>query len=166
MFKKVLKNTRAVWTPKLNLRLDRFYINLILSVEQCKCEWINKQAILTHIHIITTVKWNVKEQGRRMHTQITRRCVIEEETEELDVKPPRRPPGGNRSIRQSVGIHGLTRDLLSLLYPMYLSPLSSYSNKASRNHVLSSSPDPATSSMLHLPSLASSNASQQHQMIT
>ena len=41
-----------------------------------------------------------------MQTQITRRCVIEEETEELSEKPLRCPPSGNRSIRQLVGIHG------------------------------------------------------------
>ena len=99
-----------------------------------------------------------------MQTQITPRRVIEEETEELGEKPLRRPPSGNRSTRQSVGIHGLAKDPPSLVYPMYLSPPSSYSNKASRNRVLSSSPDPATSSMLHLPSLASSNASQQLQI--
>ena len=101
-----------------------------------------------------------------MQIQITHRCVIKEETEELGKKPLRRPPSGNRSTRKSVGIHGLARDPPSLIYPLYLIPSSSYSNKASRNHVLSSSPDPATSSMLHLPSLASSNASQQHQDLT
>ena len=94
-----------------------------------------------------------------MQTQITRRCVIEEKIEDPNEKPLRRPPSSNRSTRQSVGIHGLARDPPSLIYPMYLSPPSSYSNKASWNRVLSSSPDPATSSMLHLPSLASSNAS-------
>ena len=98
-----------------------------------------------------------------MQTQITRRCIIEKETEELGEKPLRCSPSGNRSTRQSVGIHGLARDPPSLIYPMYLSPPSSYSNKASRNRVLSSSPDPATSSMLHPPTLASFNASQQHQ---
>ena len=98
-----------------------------------------------------------------MKTQITRRCVIEEETEELGEKPLRRPPSGNRSTKQSVGIHGLARDPPSLIYPLYLSLPSFYSNKASRNHVLSSSLDPATNSMLHPPTLASSNASQQHQ---
>ena len=98
-----------------------------------------------------------------MQTQITCRCVIEEETEELGEKSLRRPPSNNRSTRQSVEIHGLARDLPNLIYPLYLSPLSSYSNKASRNRVLSSSLDPTTSSMLHLPSLASSNASQQLQ---
>ena len=98
-----------------------------------------------------------------MQTQITRRCVIEEETEELGEKPLCRPLSDNQSTRQSVGIHGLARDPPSLIYPMYLSPPSSYSNKASRNCILSSSPNLATSSMLHLPSLASSNASQQLQ---
>ena len=78
-----------------------------------------------------------------MQTQITPRRVIEEETEELGEIPLRRPP--------------------SLIYPLYLSPPSSYSNKVSQNRVLSSSPDPTTSSMLHLSSLSSSNVSQQHQ---
>ena len=96
------------------------------------------------------------------NTKTTQRYVIEEETEVLGIKPLCHPPSGNQSTRQSVGIHGLARDLLSLIYSMYLSPPSSYSNKASRNCVLSSSSDPATSSMLHLPSLASSNTSQQH----
>ena len=98
-----------------------------------------------------------------MPTQIIRRCVIEEETEELGEKPLRRPPSGNRSTRHSVRIHGLARDFPSIIYPLYLSPSSSYSNKTSRNLDLSSSSDPATSSMLHSPTLASSNASQQHQ---
>ena len=78
-----------------------------------------------------------------MQTQDNTRCVIEEETEELGEKPLRRPPSGNRSTRQSVGIHGLARDPPSLIYPLYLSPPSSYSNKASRNRVLSSFPNPA-----------------------
>ena len=100
------------------------------------------------------------------NTKTTQQCVIKEETEVLSVKPLRRPPSSNQSTRQLVGIHGLARDPPSLIYLMYLSPPSSYSNKASRNCVLSNLPDPATSSMLHLPSLASSNASQQHQNFT
>ena len=101
-----------------------------------------------------------KRVGKKdLNTKITQRCVIEEETETLSVKPLRRPSSGNQSTRQSVGIHELVRDPPSLIYPMYLSPRNSYSNKATRNHVLSSSPDLATSSVLHLPSLASSNAS-------
>ena len=95
-----------------------------------------------------------------MQTQITRRCVIEEETKKLGEKPLRHPPNSNRSTKQLVKIHGLARDPQSLIYPLYLSPPSSYSNKASWNCVLSNSPDPATSSMLHLPSLASSTTFQ------
>ena len=53
-----------------------------------------------------------------MQTQITHRCVIEEETEEFGEKPLCRPPSGNRSTRQSVGIHGLARDPSSLIYPI------------------------------------------------
>ena len=41
-----------------------------------------------------------------MQTQITPRRIIEEETEELNEKPLRRPPSGNQSTRQSIGIHG------------------------------------------------------------
>ena len=99
-----------------------------------------------------------KRVGKKdANTKTAQRCVIKEETEVFRVKPLHRPPSGNQSTRQLVGIHGLGRDLPSLIYPMYLSPPSSYSNKVTRNLVLSSSLDPATSSMLHLPSLASSN---------
>ena len=52
------------------------------------------------------------------------------------------PPSGNQSTRQLVRIHGLARDPPSLIYPIYLRPPSSYSNKVSRNRVLSSSSDP------------------------
>ena len=102
----------------------------------------------------------VKRVGKKdVNTKTTQRCIIEEETEVLGIKPLRRPPSGNRSTRQSVGIHELVRDPPSLIYPMYLSPPSSYSNKATWNRVLSSSLDLATSSVLHLPSLTFSNTS-------
>ena len=85
------------------------------------------------------------KRGRKKdaNTKTTQRCVIKEETEELSGKPHCRPPSRNRSTRQLVGIYGLARDPPSLFYPLYLSPPSFYSNKASRNHVLSSSLDPA-----------------------
>ena len=95
-----------------------------------------------------------------MQAHITCRCVIEEETKELGKKPLHHPPSGNQSTRQLVEIYGLAKDPPSLIYPLYLSPPSSYSNKTSWNRVLSSSLDPATNSILHLPSLASSHASQ------
>ena len=67
------------------------------------------------------------------NTKTTQRCIIEEETEVLDVKPLRRPLSDNRSTRQSIGIHELARDPPSLIYPMYLSPPSSYSNEVTSN---------------------------------
>ena len=67
-----------------------------------------------------------KRVGKKdANTKTTQRCVIEEETEVLGVKPFRRPPSSNRSTRQSVRIHRLARDPPSLIYPMYLSPPSS-----------------------------------------
>ena len=108
-----------------------------------------------------------KRVGKKdANSKITQRCVIEEKTEVLGVKPLCRPPSDNQFTKQSVVIHELAKDPPSLIYPMYLNPPSSYSNKTTRNRVLSSSPDPATSFMLHLPSLASSNTSQQHQNLT
>ena len=105
-----------------------------------------------------------KRVGKKdANTKTTQQYVIQEETKVLGIKLLRRPPSSNQSTRQSVGIHELARDPPNLIYPLYLSPPSSYSNKTSQNRVLSSFPDPATSSMLHLPSLASSNTFQQHQ---
>ena len=46
----------------------------------------------------------------------------EEKTEVLGVKPPRDPPSGNRSTRQSVGIHGLARDPLKPNLPAIPKP--------------------------------------------
>ena len=66
-------------------------------------------------------------------TMTTQRCVVEEETKVLSVKPHRRPPNSNRSTRQSVRIHELTRDPPSLIYSMYLSSPSSYSDKVTPN---------------------------------
>ena len=82
-----------------------------------------------------------KSREEEWKHKITHQCVIEEETEVLGVKPLRHPPSGNRSTRQSIGIHGLARDPPSLIYLMHLSPPNSYSNKSSWNHVLSSSLD-------------------------
>ena len=67
------------------------------------------------------------------NTKTIQRCVIEEETEVLSIKPLRCPPSGNRSTKQSVVIHELARDLPSLIYPMYLSSPSSYSNEVTPN---------------------------------
>ena len=40
-----------------------------------------------------------KRVGKKMQTQITRRCVIKKETEKLAEKPLRRPPSNNQSTR-------------------------------------------------------------------
>ena len=85
----------------------------------------------------------VKSREEECKHKITRQCVIEEKIEVLGKKPLRHPLSGNQSTRQSVEIHGLARDPPNLIYPIHLSPPSFYSNKASRNCVLSSSPDPA-----------------------
>ena len=75
-----------------------------------------------------------KRVGKKdANIKTTQRCVIEEETEVLGIKPLRRPPSGNRSTRQSIGVCELARDPPSLIYPMYLSPPSSYSNEVMPN---------------------------------
>ena len=75
-----------------------------------------------------------KRVGKKdANTKTTQRCVIEEETKVLGVKPLCGSPSGNRSTRQSVGIHELARDPPSLIYSMYLSSQSSYSNKVTQN---------------------------------
>ena len=75
-----------------------------------------------------------KRVGKKdANTKTTQRCVIEEETEVLDVKLLRRRPSGNQSTRQSVGIHELVKDPPSLIYSMYLSPPSCYSNEVTLN---------------------------------
>ena len=96
-----------------------------------------------------------------MQTQIIPRRVIEEETEELGEKPLTALQAVIDPLDNQLGYKGKQETL-----PLYLSPPTSYSNKASRNRILSSSLDPATSSILHLPSLASSKVSQQHQNLT
>ena len=76
-----------------------------------------------------------------MQTKIIRRCIIEEETEKLNETPLHCPPSG-KSIHQTISWDTrIVRDPLNLIYLMHLSPPSSYSNKAFRNHVLSSFPD-------------------------
>ena len=84
-----------------------------------------------------------KRVGKKdANTKTTQRCVIEEETKVLGVKSLRHPPSDNRSTRQSVRIYELARDSPSLIYLMYLSFPSSYSNKATWNRVFSNSSNP------------------------
>ena len=46
-----------------------------------------------------------KRVEKKNANNITHRCVIKEETEELGEKPLYRPPSGNQSTRQSIRIH-------------------------------------------------------------
>ena len=99
---------------------------------------------LSHNKIKSTAdkyKGKDKEEGRCKHKDNTR-CVIEEETEVLGEKPLHRPPSGNQSARKYSWDTRTAKDPPSLIYPMHLSPPSFYSNKTSRNCVLSSFPDP------------------------
>ena len=80
-----------------------------------------------------------KSYSRNSHETVGKLFVQSWKTEELGEKPLHRPPSGNQSTRQSIGIHGLARNPPSQIYPIYLSPSISYSNKDSWNRVLSSS---------------------------
>ena len=77
-----------------------------------------------------------KRVGKNANIKTTQRCVIEEETEVLNIKPLCRPSSGNRSTRQSFGIQRLARDPPNLIYPLYLNPPSSYSNEVTPNPCL------------------------------
>ena len=68
-------------------------------------------------------------QTQRQHSDV----LSKRKLKVLGVKPLRRPLSDNRSTKQSVGIHELVRDPPSLIYPMYLSPPSSYSNDVTLN---------------------------------
>ena len=58
-----------------------------------------------------------KRVGKKdANKKTTQQYVIKEKTEVFGIKPLRRPLSGNRSTRQSVGIHELARDPLSLIY--------------------------------------------------
>ena len=58
-----------------------------------------------------------KRVGKKdANKKTTQQYVIKEKTEVFGVKPLRRPLSDNRSTRQSIGIHELARDPLSLIY--------------------------------------------------
>ena len=127
----------------------------------------NKQTSYSNTYSINqSNKKKCKRVGKKDANIDNTKMCYRRENRRTRQKTSHRPPSSNRSTRQSAEIHGWAKDPPILIYPLHLSPPSSYSNKTSRNCVLSSTPDPATSSMLHLPSLPSSNASQQHQNIT
>ena len=55
-----MKTQELFRPPNKNYGSIDFTLTL-LSTEKSKCERINKQATLTHIHNNTVVKWKVKE---------------------------------------------------------------------------------------------------------
>ena len=75
--------------------------------------------------------------------KITRRCVIEEETEELGEKPLRCPPSSNSIYKRISWSTRITKDPPSLVYPMYSSPPNSCYQLTSPILVFSSSLDHA-----------------------
>ena len=62
-----------------------------------------------------------REEGRCKHKDNTR-CVIEEKTEALGVKPLRRSPSGKQSTRKYSWDTWTAIDPPSLIYPVHLSP--------------------------------------------
>ena len=62
-----------------------------------------------------------KREGRCKHKDNTR-CVIEEETEALGVKPLRCPPSSKQSTRKCSWDTWTAIDPPSLIYPVHLSP--------------------------------------------
>ena len=62
-----------------------------------------------------------REEGRCKHKDNTR-CIIEEKTETLGVKPLRRPPSGKQSTRKYSWDTWTAKDPPSLIYPVHLSP--------------------------------------------
>ena len=65
---------------------------------------IDKQSKPNKITSIAEIKWqSLREE--RCNTRTTQRCVIEEETEALGVKPLRCPPSGKHPLKNVVGIH-------------------------------------------------------------
>ena len=85
-----------------------------------------------------------REEGRCKHKDNTR-CVIEEETEALGVKPLRRPPSGKQSSRKYSWDTWTAIDPPSLIYPVHLSPPSFLLQRGCAEPFFSSSfPDSAT----------------------
>ena len=112
---------------------------------------------LSHIHPLLTIKEKFK---------IPLRCVIEEETKELGEKLFCDLSSRNWSTRELSWSTWITKDPSSLIYPMYLSPSSSYYQLASQNLVFSSFPDSTIQLDCICQWMAHSNASQQHLNLT
>ena len=78
------------------------------------------------------IKWKRLREERCKHKDNTQ-CVIEEETKAFSVKPLCRPPSSKQSPKECSWDTWTAEDPPSLIYPMYLSPPSSYSNEVTPN---------------------------------
>ena len=92
----------------------------------------NKQIKPNKITSTSEIKWKRLRKERCKHKDNTQ-CVIEEKIEVLAVKPFRRPPSGKHSAKECSWDTRTAKDPPSLIYPMYSSPPSSYSDKVTPN---------------------------------
>ena len=110
-----------------------------LNVKQLMCGIWNKlkTELINNLNQLKShpqQKLNGKDlrEERCKHKDNTR-CVVEEEIEALGVKPLCRPPSGKQSIKECSWDTWTVEDPPSLIYPMHLSPPSSYSNEVTPN---------------------------------
>ena len=82
-----------------------------------------------------------------MQTHITLKCVIEKETKKLGEKPLWGPPSWNDLLVNKIRVQGYQKDLLSLIYPLFLNPPSSNSQRTSLSLFFTSYLDPVISFM-------------------
>ena len=76
---------------------------------------------------------------------------MEEETDVLSEKRLCGPPNRNDPLVNKVGVQGYQKDPPRLIFPIYLIPTSSSSQRVSPSHVFTSYLDPTISSKLHPP---------------
>ena len=104
---------------------------------------------LSHIYQLSTIKGKFKSREERYKDKITPRHVIEEETEKLGEKSLHNPPSRSRFTREYSWSTWITKDPSSLVYHIYLSPLSSCYQLASRNLIFSTFQKSHNSAQLH-----------------
>ena len=105
----------------------------------------------------------IRVEEERCKYKITPKCVIEEETEVLGKKPFRGPSSRNNPLVNKVGVQRYQKNIPSLIYPMYLNPLSSSSQWTSPCHVFTNYLDLQLAPNCICQSMASSNTSHMHQ---
>ena len=86
-----------------------------------------------------------------MQTQVNTKTCYRRRNQSTRRKSLCGPPSHNDPLVSKVRVREYQKDPPSLIYPMYLNPLSSSSQRASPSHFLASYLDLAISSKLHLP---------------